>query len=220
MTDFPDYYKILSVPPTASRGEIRAAFRRLAQRHHPDVNPPGEDDIAANEFMRRLNEAYEVLNDPRRRATYDRQRWALASPPQPKAPQPSTPSWSPTDDAHHRAQTGGGRWRESRSRRVVYEQPMPGWAQSLFAIGQHLRMRLEPVWTIVGVMVPALVASVLLVLGFFAYEGVAADPDSVAFLECIVGAAGGPWVIVGVFGVIFLIFLVAWFAVWKAFKGY
>ena len=220
MSDLPDYYAILGVLSTASRAEIRAAFRRLARQHHPDLNPPGVDDAAANEFMRQLNEAYKVLNDPRRRAAYDRRRWAQAPSPRSEAPHRATPSRSPADDTGRGPQTGGGRWREPKPRRVVREQPAPGWLESLFAIGQHLKMRLEPVWTIIGVMVPVLVASTLLVLGFLAYEGVVTDPDSVAFLECVVAAAGGPWVVVGIFGLIFLIFLVAWFTVWKALKGY
>ena len=220
MTEFPDYYAILGVPPTASRDEIRAAYRRLARRHHPDVNPPDEDDVAANKFMRQLNEAYEVLNDPRQRAAYDRQHWAQAPPSRSEAPYRSGPAWSPPGDAGWGPQTGGGRWREPRARHVTYEQSMPGWLKSLLVIGQHLKIRLEPLWTIIGVMVPVLAAAVLLVLGFLAYEGVVADPDAVGFLNCIVGAAGGIWAVVGVIGVLFMVFLVAWFAVWRALKGY
>ena len=220
MNELPDYYAVLGVTPTASRDEIRAAFRRLARRYHPDVNLSGEDDAAANESMRRLIGAYEVLNDPRRRMAYDRQRWAQAPSSRSEAPYRSASTWSPPADGGWGPQAGGGRWREPRAEHAVYEQPMPGWLEGLLAIGQHLKVRLEPVWTLIGVMVPVLVASVLLVLGFLAYQGVVADPDSVAFLECIIGAAGGPWVVAGIFGVIFLIFLVAWFTVWKTLKGY
>ena len=220
MAEFPDYYAILGVLPAASRGEVRAAYRRLARRHHPDVNPPDEDDVAANKFMRQLNDAYEVLNDPRRRAAYDRQRWAQAPTSRAETPYRSGPTWSPPGDAGWASQTSGGRWREPKARRVVYEQPMPGWIKSLLVIGQHLKMRFEPFWTIIGVMVPVLIAAVLLVLGFLAYEGVVADPDAVGFLNCIVGAAGGIWVVIGVLGVLFMFFLVAWFAVWRTLKGY
>ncbi|WP_322794989.1 DnaJ domain-containing protein, partial [Tepidiforma sp.] len=65
-----DYYAELEVAATASLEEIRAAYRRLARAHHPDTNP----DPAAAERMRRLNEAWEVLRDPVRRADYDRTR--------------------------------------------------------------------------------------------------------------------------------------------------
>ncbi len=73
-----DYYGLLGVQPRASRAELRAAYRRLARRLHPDANPPGEDDVVANRRMAALNEAYAVLYDPARRARYDlqRQRWA------------------------------------------------------------------------------------------------------------------------------------------------
>ena len=66
----PDYYAILQVHPKAEREVIAAAYRRLAARYHPDVNAsPG-----AAERMKQLNEAYEVLSNPARRAAYDRSR--------------------------------------------------------------------------------------------------------------------------------------------------
>ncbi len=204
---------------TCSPNEIRAAYRRLARQHHPDVNPPYEDDTAANELMRQLNEAYGVLNDPRQRAAYDRQRWVQAPPPRPEAPYRSGPGKSPPEYASWGTQRSGGRWREPRAQRVIYDQPMPGWMQSLVAIGEHLKMRFEPVWGLIGVMVPVLAASLLLIVGFWAYEGVRADPNAVGFLTCVVNAAGGIWVVFGVFGVLFLVFVVAWFAVWRAFNG-
>jgi hypothetical protein len=218
MLELPDYYAILDVPATASRDEIRVAYRRLARRYHPDVNPSHEDDRLANEFMRRLNEAYEVLNDPRQRALYDRQRWAQAPPPRLETPYRPDPGGPLSEDAGWGPQASGGRWREPKSRRVIYDQPMPGWARSLFVIGEHLKVRFEPVWGLLGIMVPVLAASLLLVVGFWAYEGVRADPNAVGFLTCVVNAAGGIWVVFGVFGVLFMVFLIAWFAVWRAFN--
>ncbi len=63
-----DYYEILGLARSASEEEIKRAFRKLAFRYHPDRN---REDGAAERF-KEINEAYEVLSDPDRRATYDR----------------------------------------------------------------------------------------------------------------------------------------------------
>jgi curved DNA-binding protein CbpA len=65
-----DYYEILQVSPNAEREVIDAAYRRLARKYHPDVYT-GPD---AAQRMRELNEAYEALGDPTKRAEYDRAR--------------------------------------------------------------------------------------------------------------------------------------------------
>jgi curved DNA-binding protein len=62
-----DYYEVLGVSRDASADEIRKAYRRLARRYHPDVN---KDPDAAERFAE-ITEAYDVLNDPERRKTYD-----------------------------------------------------------------------------------------------------------------------------------------------------
>jgi molecular chaperone DnaJ len=62
-----DYYDILGVPREASDEEIKRAFRRLAQRHHPDV----DTSDGAEERFKELNEAYRVLSDRQRRTAYD-----------------------------------------------------------------------------------------------------------------------------------------------------
>ena len=64
----PDHYARLGVRPSASREEIRAAYREKAQATHPDQNP---DDPAAAERFQKVKEAYQVLRDPERRAQYD-----------------------------------------------------------------------------------------------------------------------------------------------------
>jgi curved DNA-binding protein len=63
-----DYYEILGVSRDASQKDIKAAFRKLARKHHPDVNP---NDPAAAERFKEINEAHEVLSDPEKRKKYD-----------------------------------------------------------------------------------------------------------------------------------------------------
>src|SRR5262249_23878492 len=58
--DFKDYYSTLGVAKTASEKEIKQAYRKLARKHHPDVNP---GDKAAEAKFKEINEAYEVLGD-------------------------------------------------------------------------------------------------------------------------------------------------------------
>jgi len=66
--DFIDYYKILGVNKDATQDDIRAAYRKLARKHHPDLNP---NDKEANKKFQQINEANEVLSDPEKRKKYD-----------------------------------------------------------------------------------------------------------------------------------------------------
>src|ERR1700759_160742 len=63
-----DYYEILGVKKSASADDIRKAFRKLARKYHPDVNP---GDKAAEEKFKTLSEANDVLSDPKKRKIYD-----------------------------------------------------------------------------------------------------------------------------------------------------
>jgi curved DNA-binding protein len=67
-TDFKDYYSILGISKTASPEEIKQAFRKLARKYHPDVNPNNKQ---AEAKFKEVNEAYEVLSDPDKRKKYD-----------------------------------------------------------------------------------------------------------------------------------------------------
>lgn len=66
--EFKDYYAILGVPRSASEKEIKAAYRRLARKHHPDVN---KGQAQAEARFKEVGEAYEVLSDPQKRRQYD-----------------------------------------------------------------------------------------------------------------------------------------------------
>ncbi|MEK7866599.1 MAG: J domain-containing protein [Planctomycetota bacterium] len=65
---YKDYYKTLGVAKEATQDEIKRAFRKLAKKHHPDYNPGNK---AAEAKFKEINEAYEVLSDPKKRQRYD-----------------------------------------------------------------------------------------------------------------------------------------------------
>jgi curved DNA-binding protein CbpA len=67
----PDYYGVLGIPKTASPSDIKKAYRTLAARYHPDKHKGNELEDLAREKLAALNEAYETLSDPARRAAYD-----------------------------------------------------------------------------------------------------------------------------------------------------
>lgn len=64
-----DYYKVLGVEKNATAEEIKKVYRKLARKHHPDMNPNDKD---AHKKFQGINEAYEVLSDPDKRAKYDK----------------------------------------------------------------------------------------------------------------------------------------------------
>jgi len=102
--EFKDYYQTLGVSKTASEKEIKHAFRKLARKFHPDVNP---GDKSAESKFKEINEAYEVLGDPEKRKKYDElgANWRLYEQAQQQG-QP-WPGGSPFGDA---AGGQGGAW--------------------------------------------------------------------------------------------------------------
>ena len=68
MAEKRDYYEVLGVEKTASDDEIKSAYRKLAKKYHPDLNPNNKE---AEVKFKEANEAYEVLSDKDKRAKYD-----------------------------------------------------------------------------------------------------------------------------------------------------
>lgn len=66
--EFIDYYKLLELDKSASKADIKKAYRRLARKYHPDLNP---NDKEAQQRFQQINEAHEVLSDPEKRKKYD-----------------------------------------------------------------------------------------------------------------------------------------------------
>jgi DnaJ-class molecular chaperone len=100
--DFKDYYATLGVSKTASEKEIKQAFRKLARKYHPDVNP---GDKAAEGRFKEINEAYEVLGDPDKRKKYDElgANWRMYEQQARSGGQPFGGAWGPAPGGGARA---------------------------------------------------------------------------------------------------------------------
>jgi len=91
---YKDYYKILGIKKGADEKEIKSAYRRLARKFHPDVNP---GDTSSEERFKEISEAYEVLSDPHKRAQYDSfgDQWRMFSQAGPGARGRTSPTGAP-----------------------------------------------------------------------------------------------------------------------------
>ena len=68
MPKIEDYYQVLNVKRDASLDEIKKAYRKMARKYHPDVNP---GDKQSEERFKKISQAYDVLSDPKKREIYD-----------------------------------------------------------------------------------------------------------------------------------------------------
>jgi curved DNA-binding protein len=115
--DFKDYYTTLGVSKTSSDKEIKQAFRKLARKHHPDVNP---GDKGAEAKFKEINEAYEVLGDPAKRKKYDElgSNWKMYE----QGQQPGYGGGSPFDAGQWPGNFGGGQGAHSGYRTTTADE--------------------------------------------------------------------------------------------------
>ena len=111
-----NYYQVLGVNRDATDEEIRRAYRKLAMEYHPDRNPGREK--WANQKFREINEAYEVLSNPQKRAAYDAPLYAQAQ----ITHKPYRAARPPAVDAK--------KYPEELVR-VIMQKGTPGWAKVL-----------------------------------------------------------------------------------------
>jgi len=88
-----DYYQVLKIAPQATLADVKKSYRALAYQYHPDKNPDNEYTVL---YFHEIQEAYETLSHPHKRAAYDEERW-LAGFAQKKTSQPITSQWVYTE---------------------------------------------------------------------------------------------------------------------------
>jgi hypothetical protein len=204
--DLPDFYAILGVESNATRDEIRSAYRRLAMRHHPDVNPPDEDDGVATELMSRLNEAYETLYDPERRQAYNQRRRARYAPSHPYASRRRPPP-SPAEEA---AQAPNSHAAPPRSQyRSGQDDPGMDWFEAYVAAEQRFKEQISPFKTLLNMMVPVLATAAAVVFGFFLFTRIHTDALSWTLITYVFGVMGGMQG-VAIIGIVLLILAILW----------
>jgi curved DNA-binding protein CbpA len=138
-----DPYATLGVSPTADAGQVQAAYRRLARRHHPDLSTDG----ASTERMQRINQAWDILSDPGRKARYDA-------------------------DAALARSTSAGHWSAPR-RQSTWAPPPPVWSGGAAAMPRYGPQSTAfesdggPSWpTVVTAIVAVLIIGPLLLIAF------------------------------------------------------
>src|SRR6267143_6793688 len=108
-----DYYEVLGVPRTASQKEISTAFRKLARKHHPDLNA---GDKQAEARFKEVSEAHDVLHDPKKRKLYDQ----------------FGPDWAQAAGAQPGGRGGAGGFRPDAGPSVQYRTVTPEEMEDLF----------------------------------------------------------------------------------------
>ena len=138
--EFKDYYSALGVPKTASEDEVRKSYRRLARKYHPDVSK----ELDAEQRMREVNEAYDVLRDKEKRAAYDALAERVAAGPRSGAAGPGGPGFAPPPgwDQGFDFQRSGG-WPADDADFSEFFSSLFGAAQRRQAGRQQARMRGE-----------------------------------------------------------------------------
>ena len=116
--NFIDYYQILGIPKDASEADIKKAYRKLARKYHPDINP---NDKEAERKFKEANEANEVLSDPEKRKKYDQYG----------------KDWMHADEIE--------RARKQQQQQHQYRRSTPGGGQGTFAEGEDLPVQIVKV---------------------------------------------------------------------------
>ena len=119
-----NYYSILKIAQNATQRDIKVAYRKLVQAHHPDVNKSGNDDL-----IKIINGAYETLSDPVKRAQYDNRFQANYSASTPSSYSPPRSSRQRPPQSYNRGTTGSTQYTYSTKTKVL------GWSLTIIAIG-------------------------------------------------------------------------------------